>query len=94
MASGAGYSFKDLARDAGIPKDMHDAITGHSGGGVGRSYGRGASLKTKKEAIDRITIPKGLEGLAWAIPAGGVLKRKRPRVPKRKLGPRQPRKAT
>lgn len=87
------HTFKDLARDAGIPEDMHDAITGHSGGGVGRSYGRGASLKTKKAAIDHITIPKGLEGLAWAIPAGGVLKRKRPRVPKRKLGPRQPRKA-
>lgn len=87
------HTFKDLARDAGIPEDMHDALTGHSGGGVGRSYGRGASLRTKKEAIDRITIPKALEGLAWAVPAGGALKRKRPRVPKRKLGPRQSRKA-
>jgi integrase len=35
------HTLKRMARDAGIPEEIHDAITGHSGGGgVGKTYGR------------------------------------------------------
>ena len=33
------HSFKDALRAAGVSEDVNDALTGHSGGGVGRSYG-------------------------------------------------------
>jgi len=33
------HSFKDACRECGIEEAIHDALTGHSGGGVGRSYG-------------------------------------------------------
>lgn len=33
------HSFKSLARHAGIPEDIHDAITGHRPASVGRGYG-------------------------------------------------------
>ena len=55
------HTFKRMARDAAIPEEVHDALTGHSGGGVGRSYGRGFGLKTLAEAMARIKAPGGLE---------------------------------
>ena len=37
---GFSHTFKTLCRDAGIPEDVHDAITGHAGpGGIARDYG-------------------------------------------------------
>ena len=33
------HGFKQACRAAGIGEEVHDALTGHSGGGVGRSYG-------------------------------------------------------
>ncbi|MDF2394669.1 integrase [Pseudomonas sp. 3MA1] len=36
---GFRHAFKTLCRGVGIPDDVHEAITGHSGGTVGRSYG-------------------------------------------------------
>ena len=33
------HTFKTACRAARIEEELHDAITGHSGGGVGRSYG-------------------------------------------------------
>jgi integrase len=33
------HSFKDACREAGIDESIHDALTGHAGGGEGRSYG-------------------------------------------------------
>lgn len=33
------HTFKDAGRACHIPEEVHDALTGHSGGGVGRSYG-------------------------------------------------------
>jgi integrase len=37
---GFRHTFKTLCREAGIPEDVHDAITGHIGGsGVARGYG-------------------------------------------------------
>ena len=48
------HTFKDLIRDAGISKDLHDFITGHSGGDVSSYYGEGFSLEKRKEAIDKV----------------------------------------
>lgn len=38
-AHGFRHTFKTLCRQAGIPEDIHDAITGHSDGSVSREYG-------------------------------------------------------
>jgi integrase len=48
------HSFKDACRDAGVSEDVHDRLTGHANGGVGRSYGRGASLPVLAEAVSKI----------------------------------------
>lgn len=61
------HTFKRMARDAGLSEEMHDALTGHSGGGVGRSYGKGFSLKPLASAIDAIEPPPDLEGLRWQL---------------------------
>lgn len=47
------HAFKERCRAAGISEEVHDALTGHSGGGVGRSYGS-VPLATKAEAIAKI----------------------------------------
>lgn len=44
------HSFKDLCREAEIPKDLHDFITGHSGGDSASHYGEGHSLKKRNRA--------------------------------------------
>jgi integrase len=60
------HGFKRMARDAGIPEEIHDALTGHAGGGgVGKSYGRGVSLKPLIEAMERIPAPEAVSGLVW-----------------------------
>lgn len=60
------HTFKRMARDAGIPEETHDALTGHSGGGgVSKSYGRGVSLKPLIEAMDRIPAPEAVAQLEW-----------------------------
>lgn len=65
------HCFKDALRAGGVPEDLSDALTGHSGGGVGRSYGartRHAAQRhriiierfgTKRmvEAIDTVKYP-------------------------------------
>ena len=51
------HTFKQMARDAGLPEEVHDALTGHVGGGVGRSYG-GIGLKRLAAAVDAIQMPK------------------------------------
>jgi len=33
------HTFKDACREAGLGEEIHDALTGHVGGGVGRQYG-------------------------------------------------------
>jgi integrase len=60
------HTFKRVCRDAGIGEELHDALTGHSGGGVGRSYGGGFGLKALAEAIGRIEMPEAVKGLGWA----------------------------
>lgn len=52
------HTFKDACRDAGIAKDIHDAITGHTDSSVGSRYGQGHSLITLAEAIELVHYPK------------------------------------
>jgi integrase len=59
------HTFKRMTRDAGISEEMHDALTGHSGGGVGRSYGKGFSLKPLASAMDKVAVPVNLSELRW-----------------------------
>lgn len=52
------HAFKDACRDAGIEEAIHDALTGHSGGGVGRQYGsKKYPLRPLVEAIGKINYP-------------------------------------
>ena len=60
------HTFKRMCRDAGIGEELYDALTGHSGGGVGRRYGGGFGLKALSEAIGRIEVPEGVRGLTSA----------------------------
>ena len=50
------HTYKDLLRDAGIPKDMQDFLLGHAANSVGDSYGQGYSLASKKNAINRLDL--------------------------------------
>ena len=50
------HTWKALAREAGIPEDVSDAITGHRGGGVGRSYGGAFPLRPMVEAMARYRV--------------------------------------
>lgn len=50
---GFRHGFKDAAR-AVMPEEHHDAITGHSNGSVGRSYGLGVPLQTLAKAMARV----------------------------------------
>lgn len=34
------HTFKRACREAGLSEEVHNALTGHAGGGVGRRYGR------------------------------------------------------
>lgn len=51
------HHFKDALRNAGVSGDINDALTGHAGGGVGRSYGA-------KETIRRFGLPRLAEAVA------------------------------
>lgn len=51
------HTFKDLARDAGVTKEVSDFITGHGQGDVAGKYGTGPSIKTRYEAIMSIEHP-------------------------------------
>jgi integrase len=46
--------FKDFCRNNGIPRDVHNRLTGHSLGGEGDNYGEGHSLKTLYDWICRL----------------------------------------
>lgn len=49
------HTFKDACRRAGIAEEVHDALTGHSNGSVGRSYGLGVPLKVLAEAVEKVS---------------------------------------
>ncbi len=60
---GFRHTFKTLARKVRIPEDVHDAITGHAGGGVGRSYGA-MPLATMASELKRFpTIAEMIESV-------------------------------
>lgn len=50
------HNFKDLARDVPIEKYIVEQIMGHAGITAGDKYGIGASLKTLKRELDRVTF--------------------------------------
>ncbi len=50
-------TLKDLLRDAGVPKETNDFITGHGAGDVAGKYGSGPSLKVRSEALDKVEHP-------------------------------------
>jgi integrase len=51
------HTFKDACRDAEIELAVHDALTGHTDGSVGGSYGLGFTLERLHRAINRIKYP-------------------------------------
>lgn len=53
------HTFKSLCRAAHLPEEVHDALTGHSDGRVGRDYGK-VPLEVLVEAIGRIALPVAL----------------------------------
>jgi len=48
------HSFKDLCRDANIPKDVHDQLMGHSPADVGGGYGLGRAIGNLAAHLKRI----------------------------------------
>lgn len=48
------HNFKDACRDAEIPKDVHDRLTGHASPDVGSSYGLGYSVEKLNQYVQRI----------------------------------------
>jgi integrase len=53
------HLWKDAARASGMPEEHHDAITGHSNGSVGRSYGTGVPLKVLAESMAKVSYQLG-----------------------------------
>lgn len=68
------HNFKDALRAAGVSEDVNDALTGHSGGGVGRGYGaksmeRRFGLTTLAKAVAKAAYPRlDLSSLYPALP--------------------------
>lgn len=54
------HGFKDACREAEIPEDMHDALTGHSKGTASRGYGAGHKLHVLNKYLQCIRFD-GLE---------------------------------
>lgn len=50
------HNFKDMCRDALIPRDIHQALTGHAKQTVGDTYGKGFSLEVKLDQIKKIEL--------------------------------------
>lgn len=50
------HTYKTLCREVGLPEEIHDALTGHAGQTVGRSYGH-MPLSALVEAVARIRFP-------------------------------------
>lgn len=66
-AHGFRHTFKTLCREAGIPEDVMDAITGHAGGNrVGRGYGRMPFGRLVKEIAKFPTVEQLFDGRGQA----------------------------
>jgi integrase len=58
------HLFKDMGRNAGLPEEVNDALTGHaSGKSVGRGYGSGHSVARLYAEISKIKVPVDLSHL-------------------------------
>jgi integrase len=53
------HTFKTACREAGITEEIHDALTGHSNGSLGRGYGV-MPLRVLAEAVAKIR-PAGID---------------------------------
>jgi integrase len=51
------HTFKDLCRDADVPKEVHDRLTGHTQGDAAWGYGEGGSLRLMAKHMGRIKVP-------------------------------------
>jgi integrase len=58
------HLFKDLCREAEIPKEVHDRLTGHGVPDEGGSYGEGPSLRLMAKHVRRIKVPVKVFGAA------------------------------
>ncbi|HJV74066.1 MAG TPA: DUF6538 domain-containing protein [Noviherbaspirillum sp.] len=50
------HAMKDRLREAGCPKDIRDAIQGHSSGNVAEKYGQGHTLKTMQGWLLKVAV--------------------------------------
>lgn len=50
------HTFKTLCREAALPEEIHDALTGHTSASVGRSYGH-VPMSALVDAVSRIHFP-------------------------------------
>jgi integrase len=50
------HTMKDRLREVGCPKDIRDAIQGHTSGDVADTYGEGHSLKTMQHWISLVAV--------------------------------------
>ena len=60
-------AIRDGYSEAGVQEEVHDAITGHLGGGVGRGYG-GVPLASKAKAMAKVRYDVDLSDLH--VPCG------------------------
>lgn len=60
---GFRHTFKTMCREAGIPEEFHDAMTGHDDGRVARKYGDRELLRIQRDHLSRITSIARLAGL-------------------------------
>lgn len=50
------HTMKDRLREVGCPKDIRDAIQGHTSGDVADTYGEGHSLKTMRVWLEKVRV--------------------------------------
>ncbi|HNB77151.1 MAG TPA: site-specific integrase [Rhodocyclaceae bacterium] len=62
------HGFKDACRESGIPKEVHDRLTGHSSGSIGDTYGSDTfPLAPLADAVSRLRYA----GVELSFPAWG-----------------------
>lgn len=54
------HTFKDLCRNSGIPRDVHQALTGHASETVGDDYGKGYSVEFLHQELTKIVLDLNL----------------------------------
>lgn len=69
---GFRHTFKTLARDAGIPKDISDELNGHSSGGVSQTYGK-YSLELLQGELNKLPSIDNPDLLAGKVKVGELL---------------------